>query len=78
MLKNCALVDSLENELQGFKIAWDSGIQLEAPWLANWPKLNIEKKIKEFACDDLKKWIKKWKSERFIYSSSMVKSYLIL
>ena len=66
MLRNSELVDALENDLKGFKIAWDSGIQLETPWLAKWPKLTKEKQIKEFACEDLKKWIKKWKCERYV------------
>ena len=66
MLKNSELVDALENELKGFKIAWDSGIQLETPWLVQWPKLTKEKKIREFACEDLKMWIKELKTERFV------------
>ena len=66
MLYNSEIVSKLKTELRGFKVAWDAGLPFDQhEWLIGFPKLNIEKKIKAVASDDLKKWIRKWKSQRF-------------
>ena len=66
MLYNSEIVSKLKTELRGFKVAWDAGLPFDQhEWLIGFPKLSIEKKIKAVASDDLKKWIRKWKSQRF-------------
>ena len=68
MLYSSEFVTALENDLKGFKIAWDAGLPFDSkPWLISWPKLTSEKKIMKFATVDLKKWIKKWKSQRYVF-----------
>ena len=37
MLRSSDISKSLKNELQGFKIGWDAGIQEKLQWLINWP-----------------------------------------
>ena len=65
MLYTSEFVEVLENELDGFKVAWDAGLPFDSQkWLITWPKLTLEKKIKNFAQVDLIKWMKKWKGER--------------
>ena len=69
MLYNSELVNSLERDLKGYKIAWDAGLPFDSKdWLVSWPKLNQEKKILDLASEDLKLWIKKWKSQRLIFA----------
>ena len=67
MLYNSELVAKLENELKGYKIAWDAGLPFDSKeWLISWPRLTLEKKILAIADDDLKQWIHKWKSQRCV------------
>ena len=45
-VNNSELVNSLERDLKGYKIAWDAGLPFDSKdWLISWPKLNQEKKI---------------------------------
>ena len=65
MLYNSELVTKLKNDLRGYKVAWDAGVPFDQhDWLIGFPKLSIERRIKAVACDDLLKWIHKWKSQR--------------
>ena len=65
MLHSSEIVKRLKSDLKGFKIAWDAGQPIDSQdWLIGFPKLQIERKVKEIACDDLKKWIKEWKTQR--------------
>lgn len=65
MLYTSEFVEVLENELDGFQVAWDAGLPFDSQtWLITWPKLTLEKKIKNFAHIDLIHWMKKWKGER--------------
>jgi len=68
MLYNSEIVSNLKTNLNGYKIAWDAGLPFDQhEWLIGFPKLNIERKIKAIASDDLKKWIHRWKSQRCIF-----------
>lgn len=69
MLKCSEFAQAMENEshLKGFKIAWDAAMSIDdEDWIIGWPKLQIERKIRSCATDDLLEWIKKWKSQRYI------------
>ena len=65
MLRNSELVQALENDLKGFKICWDAGIQFKAHWLAPWPKYQIECEIRKHASEEFKKYLRMWKIQRY-------------
>ena len=74
MLKNSEFAKHLQTKLKGYKVAWDAALTIdEADWIIGWPKLQLERKIKQTLSPEILKWIKKWKSDR--YDSKSYKNY---
>lgn len=66
MLKNSEFATHLKTTLKGYSVAWDAAMTIdETDWIIGWPKLQLERKVKQISSPEMLTWIKKWKSDRY-------------